>query len=259
MKRENFVIIGLFALAWALLLGQPTALGGKLRSFFVMVATPFERTADLIPVLRTHRQLAMQNDQFRADNNDLRRQVTELQHQRAENQQLRALLQIKQAAPWRTVGARVIGRDASNWWKSIQIDRGSDDGVRPDLPVLSASGLVGKTISVTAGESRVLLLIDPSCKAGALLEATREPGIVSGGRAALGREPRLEMAFVDRKINVKIVEGVYTSGLGGVFPRGILIGTVTEADLDPQGMYQNVELKPAADFRRLEEVMVIIQ
>ncbi len=259
MKRENFVIIGLFVLAWALLLGQPTAFGVGLRVFFIRLATPFERFANLIPVIRTHSQLADDNTKLHDDNNALRRQITELQHQRAENQQLRALLQIKQAAPWRTVGARVIGRDASNWWKSIQIDRGSADGIRPDQPVLSASGLVGKTISVTPGESRVLLLLDPTCKSGALLETTREPGIVSGANIALTREPRLQMSFVDRKSNVKIGDAIYTSGLGGVFPRGILIGTVTDADLDPQGMYQNVELKPAADFRRLEEVMVIIQ
>jgi len=248
LKRENFVIIGLFVLAWALLLGQPTAFGARLRKLCVIIATPFERIADLIPAKHTS-----------ADNNDLRRQIAELQHHRAENQQLRALLNIKQAAPWRTVGARVIGRDASNWWKSIQIDRGSDDGIRADQPVLSATGLIGKTISVTAGESRVLLLLDATCKVGALLETTREPGIASGASAALAREPRLQMSFVDRKSNVKIGDAVYTSGLGGIFPRGILIGTVTEADLDPQGMYQNVELKPAADFRRLEEVMVIIQ
>lgn len=246
-------------LAWALLLGQPTLFGAKLRTLFVRLGTPFERIADLIPAIRSHGELSRQNDKFRADNNDLRRQLAELQHQRAENQQLRALLQIKQAAPWRTVGARVIGRDASNWWKSIQIDRGSDDGVRPDLPVLSATGLVGKTISVTRGESRVLLLLDASCKIGALLETTRDPGIVGGARTALAREPRLEMSFVDRKINVKVGDGVYTSGLGGIFPRGILIGTVTGADLDPQGLYQNIELKPAADFHRLEEVMVITQ
>jgi len=248
----------LLALAWALLLGQPTALGAGLRVFFLRLATPFQRIADLIPVVHSHNQLAADNKKLRADNNTLRAQLAELQHQRAENQQLRALLQIKQAAPWRTVGARVIGRDASNWWKSIQIDRGTDDGVRPDQPVLSASGLIGKTIHVTAGESRVLLLLDPTCKVGALLETTREPGIVSGANAALTREPRLQMSFLDRKSNVKVGDAVYTSGLGGVFPRGILIGTVTEADLDPQGLYQNVELKPAADFRRLEEVMVIL-
>jgi len=251
-------MIGLFVLAWALLLGQPTALGARLRKLCVLIATPLERIGDLFPVVRTHRQLAADNAKLRAENQHLRRQLVELQHHRSENQQLRSLLQIKQAAPWRTVGARVIGRDASNWWKSIQIDRGSEDGIRPDLPVLSATGLIGKTVEVTARESRVLLLLDATCKVGALLESSREPGIVSGTHATLGREPRLQMCFVDRKSQVKVGDAVYTSGLGGIFPRGILIGVVTDADLDSQGLYQNVELKPAADFRRLEEVMVII-
>jgi rod shape-determining protein MreC len=255
LKRENFVIIGLLVLAWALLLGQPTAFGARLRTFCVMLATPLERIADLIPA----KHASADNDKLRVDNNDLRRHVAELQPLRAENERLCALLKIKQDFPGRTIGARVIGRDASNWWKSIQIDRGGNDGIRPNQPVFSSTGLIGKTISVSSGESRVLLLLDPTCKVGALLESTREPGIVSGASAALAREARLQMSFVDRKSNVKIADAVYTSGHGGIFPRGILIGTVTDADLDPQGMYQNVQLKPAADFRRLEEVMVVIQ
>ena len=254
------MIIGLFVLAWALLLGQPTAFGAGLRTFFVRLATPFERLGDLVPVIRFHRDLSDANDRVRAENVLLRQQITELEHQRAENAQLRALLQIKKAAPWRTVGARVIGRDASNWWQSIQIDRGSDDGLRPNQPVLSAGGLVGKTVAVTRGECRVLLLIDPACKTGAMIRRTRELGIAGGAAAALRREPRLQMTFVDRQSSVEVGDAVDTSGLGGIFPRGILIGKVTDADLDSQsGMYQNIEIQPAADFRRLEEVMVIVE
>lgn len=245
-------------LAWVLLLGQPTAFGERLRRMAVRLVTPFERLADLIPVIHSHRRLAAENARLRTDNQQLRRQIIELQHHQAENRQLRALLQIKQAMPWRTVGARVIGRDASNWWNSIQIDRGASDGIRPNLPVLSARGLIGKTIRVSDGESRVLLLTDATCKVAALIESSREPGIVSGIPNVLSREPRLQMFFVERKSDVKRGDAIYTSGLGGVFPRGILIGTVAEADLDPQGLYQSVEVKPAADFRRLEEVMVII-
>ena len=253
-------MIGLFVLVWALLLGQPTAWGARWRTLFVRLATPFERLGDLIPVLHSHHELARENARLQGENTDLRKQIEELGHLRAENQQFHNLLNLKNAAPWHTVGARVIGRDAANWWQSIQLDRGSDDGLRPNLPVLSASGLVGKTIAVTRGESRVLLLIDPACKAGALIQRSRDLGIAGGVTAALRREPRLQMTFVDRTSTVQVGDVVYTSGLGGVFPRGILIGTVTDADLDPQaGMYQNIEIKPAADFRRLEEVMVIVE
>jgi len=246
--------------AWVILLGQPTSFSAGLRGFFVRLVTPFERLADLIPVIHTNRTLEHHNAALREENARLSQQLRELQHAQAENEQFRALLEIKKAAPWRTVGARVIGRDASSWWQSLQIDRGSADGVRVNQPVVSATGLIGKTISVSEHQSRVLLLLDPNCKAGAVLQSAREPGIVSGPQGALAREPRLQMTFVDRATSVKLGDNVYTSGLGGVFPKGILIGTVTGADLDPQsGMYQNVELKPAADFRRVDEVMVIVE
>ncbi len=257
LKRESLTIAVLFVLAWVILLGQPASLSARVRGLFVRLTTPLAQLADLIPVIRTPRSLAKQNEQLRADNTNLRRQVEELQHTRAENEQFRALLHIKQAAPWRTVGARVIGRDASNWWKSIQIDRGHADGVRVNQPVLSASGLIGKTISVSQGESRVLLLIDPSCKASAVLQPSREPGTISGANSTT---PKLVLTFVSRDAVLQTNETVYTSGLGGVFPRGILIGTVLNAEIDPQsGMFQNVEVQPAADFRRLEEVMVVLE
>jgi rod shape-determining protein MreC len=247
----------LFVLAWVILLGQPASLSVAVRGPFVRLTTPFARLADLVPVIHSRNSLAKQNQQLRAENTNLRRQVEELQHAQSENQQFRALLQIKQAAPWRTVGARVIGRDASNWWKSIQIDRGRADGIRVNQPVLSASGLIGKTVSVSEGESRVLLLIDPTCKASAVLQPSREPGTISGTG---GAAPRLLLTFVSREAVIATNETVYTSGLGGVFPRGILIGTVANAELDRQsGMYQNLEVQPAADFRRLEEVMVIVE
>jgi rod shape-determining protein MreC len=254
------VIVGLLTLAWVVLLGQPTGFGRWLRGLGTRLITPFERVADLIPVVRTQRELSRQNDRLRADNLDLHRQLAALEQQRDDNLQLRALLQFKQAAPWRTVGARVIGRDAGNWWHSIQLDRGSADGLRPNLPVVAAPGLVGKIVSVTAGESRALLLIDRGCRVSAVLETSREPGIVNGAEAALGRQPRLQMTFVTRQAAVRVGERAITSGLGGVFPRGIVLGMVTGAKLNPQtGMYQDVELQPAVDFRRLEEVLVIVE
>jgi len=227
---------------------------------FVQLSTPFVKLGDLIPVVHSRRELAKQNAELRTENEWLRKQVHALGQLGDDNIRLRQLLDVKDHINSRGVGARVIGRDASNWWKSLQVDRGSEDGVRVNMPVVNAVGLIGKTIAVTKGEARVLLLTDPNCKASALLQNSREPGIVSGVESAWTVEPRCQMTFVDRAAKIKTGEAVITSGLGGVFPKGIPIGTVVRARLNPQtGMYQDIEIKPAVDFHKLEEVLVIVE
>ena len=202
------------------------------------------------------RQLAQQNDDLRTEVNILRQRERTNRETARENRRLERLLEMKRRLGFPTLAARVIGRDASNWWKSIQIDRGEQDGVRENMAVVSADGLVGKTIAVSRGEARVLLLLDPDCKVSALLEESREPGVAQGVTA----QTRCEMLYVNRAAKIKPGEAVLTSGLGGIFPKGIHIGSVLEAGLDPQsGMYQRIHLEPAADFRRLEEVLVILR
>lgn len=264
MKRQNWVIIGLLVLGWIIFLGQPTAVSTKLHMIFVQLSTPFVKLGDQIPVVHARRQLDQENKNLRAENDSLRQQVQSLAEAGRRNLELERQLGFRQRAPFRTLGARVIGRDTSNWWKSIQIDRGAQDGLRENLAVVNADGLIGKVVSVTKGEARVLLLSDANCRASALLQDSRTPGVVSGSENALASNPRLQMTFqmtfVDRNATIKQGEAVITSGLGGVFPKGILIGTVISARVNPQtGMYQDVDIRPAADFRRLEEVMVILE
>ncbi len=243
---------------WIVFLGQPTRFSAKLHMVFAQLCTPLVELGDYVPFVQSRRLLARENEELRHDNDLLRQEVRALGETGRENLRLRQLLDLKQHTAFRTVRARVIGRDASNWWKSLLIDRGSNDGLADNMAVLNADGLIGKTISVTRGQARVLLLIDPNCKAAALLQDTREPGVVSGVEAAFNFSPRLRMTYVNRDAKVTPGESVITSGLGGVFPKGILIGTTTRARMNRQtGMYQDVDITPAVDFRRLEEVIVI--
>lgn len=259
MKQKNWVIIGLVVVGAIIFLGQPNALSSKLRMIFVQLSTPFAKLGDYTPFVRDRRQLARENAKLRAEANTLRLQNQALGEQGRENLRLHQLLNLKQHLVQTTVAARVIGRDAANWWKTIQIDRGSNDGVRENCPVMTDDGLIGKTISVTRGESRVLLLIDPNCKVSALLQDSRTPGVVAGLDEKFTSQPHCLMTYVERATKTKTGEAVITSGLGGVYPKGILIGTVVGAQLNQQsGMYQDIEIKPTADFLRLEEVLVIL-
>ena len=259
MNRKNLVIIGLLVVGWVVFLGQPTAFSGKLRMVFAELGTPFVKLGDYFPFVQSRRLLAKQNGELRQQNETLRQQVRALGEMGDENLRLHQLLGLKENITFHTVTARVIGRDASNWWKSIQIDRGSNDGLHNNLAVLNADGLVGKIVSVTKGESRVLLLTDPNCKVSTLLQNTREPGVAAGIETSFRLSPRCVMTYVNRDAKIKPGDPVISSGLG-VFPKGILVGTVTAAQLNKQtGMYQDVDIKPAVDFRRLEEVLVVVE
>ena len=242
--------MGLLVAGWIVFIGQPTAVATKLRMISAQLSTPFVKLGDYIPIIKSRRDLDNQNRELRAANDLLRQQLRAFDATVAENLRLNKTFAFKERLPYRTLGARVIGRDASNWYKSLQIDRGAADGLRPDLAVLNADGLIGKITAVTRAEARVLLLTDPSCKASALVQSSREPGVVAG----------MEMTYVDRRAKINPGEAVITSGFGGVFPKGIFIGTIIKGRLDPQtGLYQTLELKPAVNYRRLEEVVVILE
>ena len=254
-------MIGLLVAGWMIFFGQSRPVGTvstKLHAVFVQLCTPFVKVGDLLPFVHSRRLLAQENEELHRNNDALRQQVFALSEAGRRNLELERQLNLKQRLPFKSTGARVIGRDASNWWKSIQIDRGGNDDIRENMAVLNADGLIGKIISVTKGESRALLLVDPNCKVSALLQDSREPGVASGVKTAFTFAPRCVMTYVNRDAKIKHGEAVITSGLGGVFPKGILIGTVTSVRLNKQtGMYLDVEIKPAANFRQLEEVLVI--
>jgi rod shape-determining protein MreC len=260
LKRQNWVIIAALVAGWVIFLGQPLAISSKLRALFSQITTPFVKLGNHIPVIQSRRTLAAENEKLRAENAALRQQLNALAEAGRENINLHSLLNLKQHIVPRTIGAHVIGRDTSNWWRSLQIDRGAADGLRENMAVLAAGGLVGKIINVTKTDARVLLLIDPNCKVAALLQDTRTTGIVAGSSDSLTRSLRCLMTYVNRDAKPRQNETVITSGLGGVFPKGIVIGTVLSAQLNPQtGMYQDIEVKPAVDFQHLEEVLVILE
>lgn len=260
MKQKDWITIGLLGLGWIIFLGQPTTLSAQLRHLFVRLATPLVKLGGLIPTVESRRALVKANQLLSAENDVLQQRLRAMEETIGENQRLQQLLQMKPRVSQRTVAARVIGHDVSNWWKSIQIDVGSADGITTDSTVATAAGLVGKTIAVGKDTSRVLLLLDPDCKVSAMLTESRQPGVVAGAAVAFSRRPVLNMTYVDRATPIKPGEAVISAGYGGVFPKGIRIGTVLQAALNEEtGMYQDIEIDPAVDFRRLEEVIVIVR
>lgn len=176
--------------------------------------------------------------------------LQELAH---ENQRLKGLMKITDENFLRdTTIANVIGYDASNWVKSISIDKGARDGIKPGQPVLGIAGVVGQVIAAASRSARVLLLTDHASGIDAIVQSSRARGIVEGMGGATCR-----WRFVLASEEVKIGDRVVTSGADGIFPKGLLLGVVSSVDDAGKGIFRSVEIDPAEDFLKLESVTVL--
>lgn len=194
-----------------------------------------------------------ENDRLRAQ---LQAVEIRLQAQRAlamEAERLQALLDLRQSLPQRTVAAQVIAGDATAWFRTVTIDRGSNDGVVTDAAVLAPRGVVGRVVGRPAPRAaRVQLLVDRNAGIGALIERSRAGGVVVGDQGQL-----LRMEYVSNLSDVKPGDLVVSSGLDGIYPKGFVIGEVVAAERGA-GLYHAILLRPAVDFSSLEGVVVLL-
>ncbi len=195
----------------------------------------------------------------RAENETLKAEVDRMRLERAaleeavlESDRLRKALGFRERTGFTAVPASVIGADVSGWFRTITIDRGSADGIERGMAVVSPDGVVGRTHEVASRTTKVLLLTDSNSAVDSILQRTRGRGVVHGRVT-----PVLEMRYVHR--TEEVVEGdvVLTSGVGGIFPKGLPIGVVTRVDDKATGLFKTVEVTPAADLARLEAVLVV--
>lgn len=182
-------------------------------------------------------------------NLQVRFQQEHAEAQRTDN--LRQLLELRERANLDTVAAEVIAGPASPDFRTVTIDKGSSDGLATDMAVISPAGVVGRLILPSRRASKVQLLIDRNAAAGALIERTRVQGVVMGGGDGL-----LTMQYVPGTADVKTGDLVVTSGIDGIYPKGFVIGTIDHADRGI-GAYSEITVRPAADFARLEEVLIV--
>jgi rod shape-determining protein MreC len=173
-----------------------------------------------------------------------------------ENVQLRHALNFKKATRFDVVAARVIRRQPTTWWQTVDIDAGEDRNIGIQLAVLSNEGLVGKVDRTDKDRSSVLLLTDEKCQVSAKVEGSPEVGILSGQRGANDGEPRLRLRFLSTKAAVRPGQRVFTTGRGGIFQANILLGTIESVEkgaLDSEAI-----VRPSVDFADLSTVFVVL-
>lgn len=214
-----------------------------------LLLAPFREVKRLFSYRQTYRKFQKYEGEVAA----LRARLIEQEELMRENSRLRGLLNLKENMVFSSVAANIISRDPSSWSSAVLIDKGSLSGIRQGLPVVSAAGVVGKTAEVGPRTSKVILIHDPNFSVAAVIQRSRESGVVSGTLQQYCR-----MKYLAPEADVKAGDRIITSALSSVFPEGILIGTVVSIDESQASPSRECLLKPAVISSQLEEVLVIL-
>ena len=194
-----------------------------------------------------------ENRRLRHGNAVLSEQINHYREGYIEGMRLRKLLNLRDGLTNRVVAARVVDRSRASLFKTILIDKGTADGMRVGFPVLSEQGVVGRIIETAWHASQVLLLVDGNSNIDGLIQRSRAQGILQGAGSA-----GCNLKYISRVEEVLPGDVVLSSGLAGVFPKGLLLGVVTGVSRKGEGLFQKIDVAPAVDFEKLEEVLALI-
>jgi rod shape-determining protein MreC len=183
----------------------------------------------------------------------VRIEADEAREDRFENERLRQLLGLKERHPYELIAARVVGRSLDRLGGSLTLDKGDAEGIHQDRAVLTPDGLVGRVERAHDHTARVLTLLNRDCAVAVRVERSRVDGVL---RWEYGERPLLNLLYVSSQEDVKPGDRIMTSGLGGIFPAGIRVGTVRRVGLEDTGLMKEIVVDPAVNFRSVEEVLV---
>ncbi len=172
----------------------------------------------------------------------------------ATQERLEELLQFKQTINRPVLAAQVIGRDPTGWFKSVIIDKGKWAGLRLDMPVVNAFGVVGRVVSVSSNYAKVLLIIDQNSAVDCLVQRSRDRGMLKGLMSEI-----CKLDYVAKSNDITVGDIVVTSGLGGVFPKGLPVGRILDVKEISGELFKDIKIRTAVDFSKLEEVLVILE
>jgi rod shape-determining protein MreC len=263
MKRSHIIALVVFVIALGVLFAVGPRIVHVVQSKTLGVITPFVKTGSMMHKrLTAMREGLKKLDELEAENQVLLVQVKELKainqtlrDMEQENNKLRRALEYRERAVFRLIPARVVARAAATWWQTVKLDKGFADGIESDMPVLTEDGLVGKTTTVAEHMTTVVLVADETCKVAAMVEGSREQGIVSGERTSTVARPQIGLRFLSRDAGLTRGQKVYSSGVGGVFPSGVLLGAVEKFESRPLDGYATIV--PKVDLANLQDVFIV--
>jgi len=249
-RGEYLVLILVIVLSVTLMLLSSAEKGSVARAVSDTVLTPVQLALSKGTSLV---DLRAENEGLRGRLAHVSLEAARLRETQAEAHRLRTMLDFREESPFVTIGARIVACEASSFGGDYKIDKGARAGVRKDLAVMTLDGLMGKVTAVDPNSAYVRPLVAPNCQVSVRLQSSRAQGILSWTK-----EEGAYLSFLPLRTGVEPDERVVTSGLGGVYPRGILVGHAVRTETRPGDGSLRVYVEPAVDFPSIEEVFVVL-
>lgn len=230
------------------------------RKYTITILSPAYKTADSVisPIghgwkyLISFNRLNSDNYRLTKDNSRLKHQLQELSDLKLENARLRKLIGFKDSSQLETVPAKVIGRSPDNWQSTIVIDKGKNSGIDKYQPVVTDDGVVGQVVESGSSIARIMLLNDRKSAVSVEIERTGQVGVAEGRFNGA-----LQLKYLPKDADLLLGDRLVTSGIGQVYPRNLLVGTIQSIKDNQYGMEKVAEIKEAVNFQRLEEVLIV--
>lgn len=269
MRRRHFILLAVVVVLTLVILKLPSrtatqfklAIGSLFLPLFGLTGSGQQVAEKAGNAVVPRKDLLTQIEQLRRENAELKVQLPRLAELERQNAHLSAQVGFKQSSRLNIKLARIIARDPANWWRNVQIDLGKRDGLRVDLPVRTADGLVGRVSEVSETRARVVLLGDPTCPVSATvrdaLNNVVDQGVIKSA-AALLDESFVELNFLRNAAAVKPGQLVVTSDEGGLFPKGIRIGEIVDVRPVDFGLVHVARVKLAVRMNVLDDVWVMM-
>ncbi len=262
--RRTLILSGALLVSFVLMTLQvrsQSALADLTKQILLSSISPFLRIAavgkaatiaiwsEYIDLRRVRRDNHLLKEEIR----QLRINLGDLRETALENYRLSDLLSIRSRVGTEAVAVKVIGKDATNWFRTVLIDKGRNEGIQRHMAVVTTDGLVGRVVEVTPLAARVQLITDPESAVGVLVQRSRVAGVAVGSQGGT-----VQIKYLPLMADVTVGDRVISSGMGGIFPKGIPLGKVARSSRPTNGtLFQETEVQPLADFSRLEEALVL--
>jgi len=231
-------------------------------AFLMELCSPFQKASTfVIKTIQNAFQSYIVLIHLQRENVMLKQKVVELQKENSQmkemayaNERLRRLLAFREKISSSVIAAEVIGQDPSSWFKSMTINKGEKEGVKKGMAVISPEGVVGQILKTAPYHSTILLITDYNSAVDSIVQRIRAKAIVEGKG-----ENRCQLKYLLRSEDVVVGDIVVTSGVGGNFPKGLMVGEIRKVDRKEHGIFQYAELVPSVDLTKLEEVLIIAE
>jgi rod shape-determining protein MreC len=264
LRRPHYIVLVLVVALTLIILNLPDqstarlklAIGSLFLPLFGLANTTHQLADKAGETVVPRTELLRQNDTLRRENHQRRLEALQAEETARENARLRQLIGWQQKAPWKLKLANVVLREPANWWRTVQINLGSLDGVKVNLPVLTTEGLVGRVSAVGLARSQVVMVGDPNCRVAVVVEnESRDAGVLL--EAGPFDSSLLTLGYLSKDAVLKPGQSVVTSGLGNIFPKGIPVGRIVDSHPVEFGLYAEARVRLAADLSGLDEVWVL--